>query len=72
MTQFWDRQLDNRRNLARHNQGDAIRRSALARKCPVCGRLGAITRTVDDDGSLRLECRRESCGYQRVVPLTEL
>jgi hypothetical protein len=72
VTQFWDRQLDDRISQRRRNQREASRRSKLARKCPKCNHLGALKRTLDDDGSLRLVCLRAQCDYQRVVPLEQL
>ena len=62
MTQFWDQQLDDHAN----------RRSAHERTCPACGRLSALKRMLENDGSLNLVCRQEQCNYRRVVPLEHL
>jgi ssDNA-binding Zn-finger/Zn-ribbon topoisomerase 1 len=69
MTQYRDQQPDGRTDRRRREQEDASRRSMLARQCPTCGRSGALKRTIEEDGSLRLVCQREPCGYRRVVPL---
>ena len=62
VTPFQDRQLDDHAN----------RRSAQERTCPACGRLSALKRMLENDGSLNLACRQEQCDYRRVVPLEHL